>query len=80
MVIIDVNLYALLRCNANGLIDHVFTFNLNRNNDYDDLNDDDLLTRVTSMVDDMDGVLTERIKKLDIDLDVLRLERKEIFC
>ena len=63
----------MLRCNGNSLIDNLSIFYVSRSNDWDDLDDDDLLTRVTSMADGMDGVLTERIKKLNIDLDVLRL-------
>ena len=68
-----------MRCNGNSLIDNLSIFYLSRSNDWDDLDDDDLLTRVTSMADGMDGVLTERIKKLNIDLDVLRLGKIEEF-
>ncbi len=41
---------------------------------WDDLDDDDLLTRVTSIVEapGADGALTERIKNLNIGLGVLR--------
>ena len=69
----------MLRCNGNSLINNLSIFYLSRSNDWDDLDDDDLLTRVTSMADGIDGVLTERIKKLNIELDVLRLGKIEEF-
>ncbi len=43
-----------------------------RSENWDDMPDDDLFTRVTSIVGTDVGGLTERIKKLDMDFDFLR--------
>ena len=43
-----------------------------RSENWDEMADDDLFTRVTSIVGTDVGGLTERIKKLDMDFDFLR--------